>query len=98
MVQLTNTPEKATHELNIAYQALFNVYMYLIQRYIFIYIPYLNIGTGEPWAAHVNATELCDFLIILDPSFSPENFGIEPPIGSKIKTAANHLNDGVGEP
>ena len=45
---------------------------------------YLNEGTGEAWASQVKLiselSDLCNF----DPSFSSENFGGDPPMGSKL--------------
>ena len=43
----------------------------------------LNPGRGNPWAGHVNANELMNPRTSFEPSFSVENLGIEPPIGSK---------------
>ena len=44
---------------------------------------YLNEGTGDAWAEQVKLIsewyDRCNF----DPSFSSENFGGDPPIGSK---------------
>ena len=48
-------------------------------------IYYLNFGTGDPWALQVKATcvslDMATFSVASD-----ENFGDDPPIGSKFES------------
>ena len=41
-------------------------------------------GTGKAWAGQLNVIAVDAGLINLEPSFSDENFGNDPPIGSTI--------------
>ena len=48
-------------------------------------IYYLNFGTGEAWALQVKATCVCLDLATFSVA-SDENFGDDPPIGSKFRS------------
>ena len=41
-------------------------------------------GTGKAWAGQLNVIAVNAGLSSLEPSFSDENFGNDPPIGSTI--------------
>ncbi len=43
---------------------------------------HLYAGMGEPWAGQTIARDAPELLVSLRPSFSMENFGFAPPIGS----------------